>query len=111
MDADEIVNTILKKGDMVQELFFIAYYQMINNILDEYDGINKEMIAILSYNITIGLVQTILDNQSYYAEFIYSINRYSKRAIRDLEKMQRIEYPDEVHDILYCIELYTIDKF
>lgn len=111
MDAQEIVDIILKKGKMVQELFFITYYQMINLILDEFEDINKEMIAILSYNITMGMVQTILDNQSYYAEFLYSINRYSKRANKDLEKMQRIEYPDEVYDILYDIELNIVDGF
>lgn len=111
MNADDIIDIILKKGKMVQELFFIIYYCSINDILDSFDGIDKDMIAILSYNITRGVVQTILDNQSYYAEFIYSINRYSKRAIKDLENMPRIEYPDKVHGILYSIELNKIDNF
>jgi len=112
--ADEMSRIISNKGKMVQDFFYPVYYKLVDDYLDELEFIDKHILVLVCYNVTRTVIKYIYDNQSLFANEIYLSKRGLNRAIKDLETMPRIEYPDEydvgkLNFLEQCIiSVYTI---
>lgn len=95
MTTDEILNMIIKKGKMVQDVFYPMYILLVEKYYDEIDSVNiNDSLIEVCYNATRTVIERIINNQSYYADKIYLSQRSLERARKDLETMPILEYSD-----------------
>lgn len=96
MTTGEILDMILKKGKMVQDVFFAMYIVLVETSYEVIDSLYvKNSLMEISYNATKTAIEHIYNNQSYFADKIYMSQRSLERARKDIETMSRLEYTDE----------------
>ena len=112
MTAERITKMIDQKGRVAQILFYETYTLLNADGSSLLEIIDEDVIAALCFNMTISIMNEILDNSDFFEKMcnIKEINRIRMR--KDLEKMLRIDYPnDSPISKLEEIEQYILDKF
>lgn len=112
MTAERITKMIDQKGRVAQILFYETYALLNADGSSLLEIIDEDVIAALCFNMTISIMNEILDNSDFFEKMcnIKEINRI--RMCKDLEKMLRIDYPnDSPISELEEIEQYILDKF
>jgi hypothetical protein len=104
MTKDEILKVVNRKGAVVKELFYTIFivfkYEKKRGIYilcdERFDDDDK--IATFCYNVTILMTNIVLDNPTFFDYYgVRENNR--KRARKDLETMQRLEYGDDFDEV------------
>lgn len=95
MTTDEILDMIIRKGKMVQDVFYPMYILLVEKYYDDiYSGNINDSLIEVCYNATRTVIERIINNQSYYANEIYLSQRSLERARKDLGTMPRLDYSD-----------------
>lgn len=93
MVTDNIKKMITKKGCLVKLLYFTFYdYIMERKKYFFNDFFDEDTVVLLSNNLTIGFLNELLNNLSYYSEKIYLPQRSLNRASKDLATLEHIDY-------------------
>ena len=95
MTSDDIYELVMNNGKMVQETFLHIHYACVSKLNILFDYYDSNVIALICYNVTRNIIAYIYDNQSLFADKFYISKRSLERAHKDLERMPKIEYPDE----------------
>ena len=109
MTSKKIQRIISTKGNDVQ-IVFNELVEWLNGLTSKIDNtlaktvITDDVIAIISYNITIRLMKKMLDNQDYFVGNGIIKERNITKIQKDLKEMSFIEYSPPA-------SLYNLEDF
>ena len=115
MTTEKITKMIDQKGCVAKTVFYEIFASLKGKRADGsslLEIIDEDAIAALCFNTTLSIMNEILDNSVFFEKMckIKEINRIRMR--KDLEKMLRIDYPnDSPISKFEEIEQYILDIF
>ena len=104
MTTEELTQKISKKGAVAKT----SFNTWLGVLMDSYIPDDEETLAIMSYNMTILLMEKIRDYPVFFQKKCHISERSRNRMLKDLETMTLLNYPDgsDNHDY----EKYIVDS-